>query len=267
MKPVMHRSIAIAALVLVLGACSANEGQQASAPVVQPATPASQPAPAPAVDKALQVAEQTGEQISAAAHETAEVMKQSAEALKQRAMAARQVSESLAAAQAAAMAPAPVPAVKKPAAVQPANLPAAALKPGAAPEVKLPANEQKIAENIVSQASDVVASGDMARGQKIARKCAACHSFDDKGKLGPGLGGVFNREAGTVSGFSYTFSKFIQPGKAWSWDASHLAAWICDSADAVRNFTGDASAKTKMANQRICDAAQQADLIAYLKTL
>jgi len=110
-------------------------------------------------------------------------------------------------------------------------------------------------------------AGDVAKGKLLARKCAACHNFNSKKKIGPGLAGIFGREAGTAPGFKYKFTKYIQPGKAWRWDAAHLAAWDCDAKAAVKTFTGNPAAKTKMGVQHVCDAAKQADLIAFLKTL
>jgi len=110
-------------------------------------------------------------------------------------------------------------------------------------------------------------AGDVAKGKLLARKCAVCHNFNAKKKVGPGLAGIFGREAGTAPGFKYKFTKYIKPGKAWHWDAAHLAAWDCDAKAAVKVFTGDPAAKTKMAVQHVCDAAKQADLIAFFKTL
>jgi len=119
----------------------------------------------------------------------------------------------------------------------------------------------------VKQVASSVTAGDVENGKALARKCAACHSFESNNKMGPGLAGVVGREAGAVSGFKYQFTDFIKPGKVWRWDEAHLAAWVCDSKKAVKDFTGDAAAKTKMGAQRICDTSKQADIIAYLKTL
>lgn len=268
MQHPMNRSIAIAALVLALGACSADEPKQAAAPAAglsgQSASVASQSAVEPAVEQVVQAAgnaaEQAGEEIAAAAGSVAQEVKQSAEAIKPSAMAARQASESLAAAAAAARSP--VPVAEKPDVAEPAAAKAAA----AAPAVSAPAVKQLV-EKVAAPAAVSAPSGNADAGKQLARKCATCHSFDSANKMGPGLAGVFDRVAGTAPGFKYTFAAFIQPGKAWRWDASHLAAWVCSSTDAVRHFTSDDAAKTKMNAQRICDPAQQADLIAYLKTL
>ncbi len=136
---------------------------------------------------------------------------------------------------------------------------------------KIMQNTKTTPKSVAEKAATVkVASfpaGDAARGKLLARKCAVCHNFNSKKKVGPGLAGIFGREAGTAPGFKYKFTKYIQPGKAWRWDAAHLAAWDCNAKAAIKTFTGNPAAKTKMGVQRVCDAAKQADLIAFLKTL
>jgi len=97
-------------------------------------------------------------------------------------------------------------------------------------------------------------------------KCRACHDFGDKNKVGPGLKGIFGRKAGTHPGYSYKFTKYIKPGKAWVWDEEHLRKWIYNSKKAIKEFTGDPKAKTKMGKQHV--KGKKADkIIAFLKTL
>jgi len=128
------------------------------------------------------------------------------------------------------------------------------------------AAEKKAVEKSVAE-KPLIPAGDAKRGKKLARKCVACHDFGSRNKMGPGLAGVFGRQAGTPSGYRYGYVAFIAEGKAWHWDAAHLAAWLCDSKAAVRAFTGNPAAKTRMPQQRICDTGKQRDIIAYLKTL
>ncbi|EAU53440.1 c-type cytochrome [Mariprofundus ferrooxydans] len=110
----------------------------------------------------------------------------------------------------------------------------------------------------------VVAMGDAVKGKAKARKCAACHNFNDKKKVGPGLAGVVGRKAGTMADMKY--SQALSTA-TWSWNEKNLALWVCNSKEAVKTLSGDPGATTKMPSQRICDAGDQANLIAYLKTL
>jgi len=116
----------------------------------------------------------------------------------------------------------------------------------------------------VPAAVSLSAAGDAAKGKRLAQKCKACHNFTAKKKVGPGLQGVFGRKAGIMPDMKY--SAALAAG-SWVWEGKNLAAWMCDSKKAVKSLSGNPSAKTKMPPQRICDAAKQADLIAYLKTL
>ncbi|MDQ6960001.1 MAG: cytochrome C [Mariprofundaceae bacterium] len=101
---------------------------------------------------------------------------------------------------------------------------------------------------------------------KAWSKCKACHNFTAKKKVGPGLAGVFGRKAGTFPGFKYKYMKYVK-GDAWSWDEAHLRKWMCNSKKAVKEFTGDKKARTKMPPQKICDPAKQDEVIAKLKSV
>ncbi len=98
------------------------------------------------------------------------------------------------------------------------------------------------------------ASGDAARGQALYQsRCAACHSIDVS-MAGPAHRGVFGRRAGAVSDFAYS------PALKAShlvWTARNLDLWLADPQKLV---PGQAM------NVRIADAAERADLIAYLKS-
>jgi len=107
----------------------------------------------------------------------------------------------------------------------------------------------------------------------VLNKCKICHSLGAKLKVGPGLGkgngipGIFGRKAGTFPGFKYKFTKYIKPGKAWVWDEAHLRQWECDSKKAIKAFTGDAEARTKMPPQHLCGPAKQDAAIAALRSI
>ena len=109
--------------------------------------------------------------------------------------------------------------------------------------------------------SGLAATEAMAGAEK---KCKSCHKFSEKHKTGPGLKGIAGSDAGTTSFKKY--SKALKAG-GWKWDDDHLRAWMCDSKKAIKEFTGDPKAKTKMGKQKICDAAKQDEIIAFLKSL
>ncbi len=97
-------------------------------------------------------------------------------------------------------------------------------------------------------------------------KCKTCHNFTAKKKVGPGLKGVVGRPVASMEGFKYSKSLKANAGK-WNWDEDHLRKWMCSSKNAVKEFTGDEHAKTKMPPQKVCDKEKQDKIIAFLKGL
>ncbi len=62
-----------------------------------------------------------------------------------------------------------------------------------------------LAGMVVLAANPALAEGDPTKGERIFKKCAACHVLEgSKKKLGPSLAGLFGREAGTVAGYKYS---------------------------------------------------------------
>lgn len=126
-----------------------------------------------------------------------------------------------------------------------------------------PTAENKQAVVTKDAPQEVAALGDAIKGKLLSKRCLSCHSFEMKDKVGPHLQGVFNRAAGQSS-----FRKYGASLKAanWTWDEAHLLKWVCDSKAAIKEFTGDTSAKTKMPNQRMCGVKGN-DIVAYLQTI
>ncbi len=60
---------------------------------------------------------------------------------------------------------------------------------------------------------------DPAAGQKVFEiKCSVCHALAEN-KVGPRLGDVVGRKAGSVDGFGYTP---VLEGTGFKWDVEHL---------------------------------------------
>ena len=100
-----------------------------------------------------------------------------------------------------------------------------------------------------------LAEGDTAKGEKLFKRCAACHSLEaGKKKIGPSLAGVFGRAAGAVEDFKYS-KAMVDSGIVW--DAETLDKYL----ERPKKFIP----KNKMAFPGLRKVDQRADLIAYLE--
>ncbi len=100
------------------------------------------------------------------------------------------------------------------------------------------------------------ANGDVTRGQRIFRTCAACHSLEpNKNMTGPSLSGLFGRKAGGLA----SFSRYSTPLKSSSviWSDDTLDQWLADPQHVVPG--------NQMTFPGVKDRAQRADLLAFLK--
>ncbi len=100
-----------------------------------------------------------------------------------------------------------------------------------------------------------LAEADLAKGEKIFKKCKTCHSLEEgKKKQGPHLAGLFGRTAGSVEGYKY--SKAMKESGI-VWDEETLDAYLTKPKDLVP--------KTKMAFPGLKKEQDRIDIIAYLK--
>jgi cytochrome c2 len=96
------------------------------------------------------------------------------------------------------------------------------------------------------------------------RRCQMCHDFTTgKNGIGPSLKGILGRVAGTYPGYKYTFTKYIK-GKPWVWTEAKLREWDKDSQTAVKEFTENPNAKTKMPRQAFT-GLEEDNVITYIK--
>ena len=105
-------------------------------------------------------------------------------------------------------------------------------------------------------AGPALAEGDAANGEKVFRRCIACHVIDQEtNRLGPHLVGVYGRHAGAVDGYNYT------QGLAdadFVWDEATLDPWLADPKAVIPG--------TRMV-LKLAKPEDRADVIAYLKSL
>ena len=99
-------------------------------------------------------------------------------------------------------------------------------------------------------------AGDPAEGEKIFRKCMACHTAEEgKNRVGPYLHGVVGRDVATVESFGYS-DAMAAWGEGRTWNANLLDTYLADPRGVVEG--------TKMIFAGIKDEADRRDLIAFL---
>jgi cytochrome c len=96
---------------------------------------------------------------------------------------------------------------------------------------------------------------DVETGKQAFAACAPCHASDQNG-VGPKIGGVLNRPAGSVEGFRY--SRVMKNSKI-VWDEKSLDAYLTEPQKLVPG--------NLMPFSGIADAKKRGDLIAYLGTV
>lgn len=108
---------------------------------------------------------------------------------------------------------------------------------------------------LLAISTHAMAEGDVAKGEKVFKKCAACHTLEEgKNKVGPSLYGIVDRTAGTLEG--YKFSKaMIESGIVW--DDENMDGYLKKPRAFLKG--------TKMAFAGIKKDDQRADLIAFLR--
>ena len=67
--------------------------------------------------------------------------------------------------------------------------------------------------------AQLLAMGDLAHGEKVFKKCSACHMIasDGKNMIGPNLWNVIGRKAGSVNDYKYS-KAMVAYAKQWSFE-------------------------------------------------
>lgn len=76
-----------------------------------------------------------------------------------------------------------------------------------------------------------VAQDDLvAAGEKVFKKCAACHAVGEgaKDRVGPSLNGIIGRTAGTEEGFKYSPAMVKAGEDGIAWDPDTLDTYLAD---------------------------------------
>ncbi len=72
-----------------------------------------------------------------------------------------------------------------------------------------------------------VAAADIAKGEKLAKVCVSCHTFESGGvnKTGPNLFGVVGKQHAHAQDFAYSDAMKAEAGKKWDRDALNKFLW------------------------------------------
>lgn len=104
------------------------------------------------------------------------------------------------------------------------------------------------------------ADGDAEKGEKVFKKCKACHDVGEgaKNKVGPELNGVIGRTAGTVPDFGYSDAMVEAGAGGLVWNEETLTEYMKKPKDFIPG--------NKMSFAGLRKDDEIADLIAYLAT-
>jgi cytochrome c2 len=121
---------------------------------------------------------------------------------------------------------------------------------------------EEAAEAAVEPAAEVAAADPalIAEGEKVFKKCSACHKVGESAKngTGPQLNGIVGRAAGTVEGFNYSKPLTEMAAAGLVWDEPSIQAYIENPKAFMKG--------TRMAFSGLKKPEDRAAVIAYLAT-
>ena len=131
-------------------------------------------------------------------------------------------------------------------------------KPGYVVEIQETTEVSTVSTEPIEDKVDIatlMALGDVASGEKIFKKCAACHSIvkDGKNNIGPALYNVVGRQSGAIADYKYS-KALVEHGKAWSFE--ELNGYLLKPAKWIKG--------TKMAFAGLRKEKDRASVIKYL---
>ena len=130
--------------------------------------------------------------------------------------------------------------------------------PGYAVDVEQAITVSTKTEKVVKEKIDItalMAMGDITAGEKIFKKCAACHSIvkGGKNKIGPALYNVVGRQVGNVEGYKYS-KALAAYDKEWTFE--ELNGFLIKPTKWIKG--------TKMAYAGLRKEKDRASVIKYL---
>lgn len=115
---------------------------------------------------------------------------------------------------------------------------------------------------IVSFSTPVLAA-DVEAGKAAFAKCAICHQVGPNAQsvIGPPLNGIVGQTAAAYPGFNYSPGMKKLGEEGYVWNEANLDSWIANPKALLP------TSMMALSFQGITDAAERANIIAYLKTI
>ena len=124
-------------------------------------------------------------------------------------------------------------------------------------EVKSSQTATSVKEVVQLDIKEILAMGDLGHGEKVFKKCSACHivAKGGKNKIGPALYGIVGKASAVSEGYSY--SKALKAhGKNWSFE--ELNAYLLKPQAHIKG--------TKMSFAGLRKNKDRASVILYLNS-
>ena len=107
----------------------------------------------------------------------------------------------------------------------------------------------------------LIASADLEKGERVAKKCVSCHTFSEGGKdgIGPNLWNIVNRPIAATQGFAYS-KAFVEHAEQTGgvWDYESLFHFLQSPRKYIKG--------TKMSFVGLSKEQDRADVIEYMRS-